>query len=138
VKPCVIDASVAVKWFVHEDAGRDAALALLDRIQADPRPYVVPELFFNEMLAVLCKLLGEPSRIIDYVRALEQLGLERIGNGSQLLACAATLARTHRLSGYDAIYAASAQLIGGRWLTADERVHQKLRPLGLSELLVRP
>lgn len=135
MKPQVVDASVALKWFVREDWGRDAALALLDRINEDPRPFVVPELFFNEMLAVLCKLSGDAPLIVDYIGILEALGLERIGNGSRLLARAAELAKQHRLSGYDAVYAACADLTGGTWLTADERAHKKLRSTGLVELV---
>lgn len=133
--PRVLDASVAIKWFVDEEAGHAAAQVVLEHVCSDPSQFVVPELFFSEMLAVLCKLLGGGPRVVEYLEILEDLGLERVGNGRQLLARAATLAKSHDLTGYDATYAATAELVGGSWLTADARAHAKLRGTGLSSLL---
>jgi predicted nucleic acid-binding protein len=124
----IIDTSVAVKWFIADDEPkRKEALSVLEGVCAEPHRFAVPELFFNEMLAVFCRLLNQPSEIKEYVHILEQLGWERIGNGSQLLEKAAELAKEFHLSGYDAIFAASALLVDGIWLTADEVAARKLR-----------
>lgn len=124
----IIDTSVAVKWFIAGDEpGRNEALLVLDNLCSEPHHYAVPELFFNEMLAVFCRLLSDASEIKEYMRVLEQLGMERIGNGSQLLNRAVEIAKQFNISGYDAIFAAAASLVGGVWLTADKAAVKKLR-----------
>ena len=132
----VIDASVAIKWFVKDEPGKTQAMKVLDGVRDDPSDFVVPELFFNEMLAVLVRLLpNKPKEAKDYVAALEGLGLYRIGNGHELLATAVELALKHKLTGYDAIYAACAKLTKGTWLTADTTAHRKISKLKLSRVL---
>jgi predicted nucleic acid-binding protein len=135
----VIDASVAIKWFVPHEAGAAEAIAILDQVRDSPAGFVVPELFFSEMLAVLVRLLGRDAAAVGlYLDALQDLGFERIGHGRELLARAAELACTHGLTGYDAVYAASAQLIGGYWLTADVKAHRKVRHLRISKAVCQP
>ena len=132
----VLDASVAIKWFVADEPGATEAIEILDRIRDDPRPFAVPELFFNEMLAVLTRLVGrDDAPVRSHMEALQDLGLERIGNGRELLARAAEISCAHRVTGYDAVYAASADLVGGCWLTADERAHRRIRHLRISKLV---
>jgi predicted nucleic acid-binding protein len=132
--PLIVDASVAVKWFVDEPS-RDGALSVLSAITADPKPYVVPELFFNEMLSVLARLTCDVETLTSHVSDLEGLGLARIANGHDLLVTAAKLCVEFRLSGYDAVYAALAKLMRGTWLTADAKAHKKVSALGLSRLV---
>jgi predicted nucleic acid-binding protein len=103
------------------------------QIRDAPATFAVPELFFNEMLAVLARLVGADAEgLRAHLDALQDLGLARIGNGRQLLATAADLACRHGLGGYDAVYAASALLTSGRWLTADARAHRKIQKLRIS------
>ncbi|MBI1860066.1 MAG: type II toxin-antitoxin system VapC family toxin, partial [Deltaproteobacteria bacterium] len=98
----IVDASVAIKWFLPEK-NSEASLAILKAIENNPTEFAVPELFFNEMLSVFCRLCRSGKEIVDNVHLLEELGLQRIGNGSELLGCAAKLAFDYKLSGYDAI-----------------------------------
>jgi len=129
----ILDASVAIKWFVAEEPGRAEALQILDRVRDAPQGFAVPELFFDEMLAVLVRLAGDDATAVrGYIDALQDLGLERIGNGREMLARAAEIACTHGLAGYDAIYAASADLVGGHWVTADLRAHRRSERLRIS------
>jgi predicted nucleic acid-binding protein len=131
----IIDASVAIKWFVVEEAKHNEAMALLDEIQSSPFHFAVPELFYNEMLAVLCRLLDDSAQVNSYLYILEQLGFYRLGNGNELLTTAAQLAVKYQLSGYDAIYAASAKTINATWVTADQRAHKRIAALKISALL---
>lgn len=131
----VVDTSVAVKWFVREDEGRDQALEILNQIKQQPTRFCVPELFFNEMLAVFCKLMRDANLIKEYIGILAELGMERIGNGGALLGNAAELAKQYDLSGYDAVFAASAKLLNGVWLTADKEAVKKLKGTGLAQML---
>lgn len=132
----VIDASVALKWFVPGEPVTAEATQVLDEISADPSPYAVPELFMNELLGVLSRL---PGATTEQVRAaiglVESLGLARIGNGHDVLAEAAELACDWGLSGYDAVYLAVAALTDGYWLTADARAARKVRRKHLVRVL---
>ena len=87
------------------------------------------------MLAVFCRLLSDASEIVEYMRILEQLGLERIGNGSKLLKRAAEIAKESHISGYDATFAAVAALVKGVWLTADKAAVRKLKNADFVRLL---
>lgn len=134
----VIDASVALKWFVDDEPLVDEAREVLEAVGRDPRPYLVPELFMNEMLSVLARLPGaSTAKVQEALALLESLGLARFGNGHEILALAADLAHRWRLSGYDAIYVALASLTGAVWLTADLRAASKVRRRGLVQVLGR-
>jgi predicted nucleic acid-binding protein len=134
----IVDASVALKWFVDGEPLVAEARAVLDGIAEDPQPYAVPELFMNELLAVLARLPGATSaRVREAMALVESLGLARIGNGHDLLARAADLACEWGLSGYDATYVALASLAGGVWLTADARAAAKVRHKRLVRVLGR-
>jgi predicted nucleic acid-binding protein len=124
----VLDASVALKWFVADEPLVEQALGVLHEIERDPRPYLVPELFMNELLAVLTRLPGATTEDVRQAVALvEALGLSRHANGHELLELAAELACGWRISGYDAVYVALASLGRGVWLTADTRAARMVR-----------
>lgn len=131
----IIDASVAVKWFVENEPERDLAFKILDLIKDNPTFYAVPEFFFNEMLSVLCRLSPNEKVAIDYIHALQDLGLNRLGNGRELMDEACRIAMAYHLTGYDAIYVANAKLAGGYWITADDKAYQKVKQLRVSKLL---
>ena len=95
----VIDASVEIKWFVTEEPLVDEAAQVLDEIGSGPAPYGVPDLFMNELLAVLCRLPGSRSpRVQEAPSLVEALGMARVGNGHELLALAADFAGRWSLS----------------------------------------
>ena len=132
----VLDASIAIKWLVVDEPGRDAALRVLAEIEKSPEQYAVPELFFNEVVAVLCqRTTADAQTIQGHVRAIEQLGLQRIGNGHEVLETAVTLARAWSVSGYDAIYLATAEHLHCAWLTADKQAAKKVRRPRLVKVL---
>lgn len=131
----VVDASVALKWFVEEE-GRGAALTVLEEIKTNPTGFVVPELFFNEMLSIFCRLEPNENKVMRYLTLLEELGWERISNGRELLRKATTWAVTYKITGYDAIYVATAILMNGVWLTSDSQAHHKITKHKISQLII--
>ena len=132
----VVDASVALKWFVTDEPLVEEAGAVLTQIERDPAPYLVPDLFMNELLAVLCRLPeSRPSKVQEALALVEALGMTRVGNGHELLALAADFAGRWRLSGYDAVYVALAALSNGVWLTADARAGRRVGRSNLVRLL---
>jgi predicted nucleic acid-binding protein len=131
----VIDTSVAVKWFVQHEKKKEQADQILSQIEKNPNYFIVPELFFNEMLAVFCKLSKDPAVITNNMELLSHIGIQRIGNGRDLISEAADLACRFSLTGYDAIFAATAKLLNAVWITADEKAYKKISSQKYVELL---
>ena len=132
----VVDASVAIKWFVTDEPLVEEAAQVLAEIGRDPSPYAIPDLFMNELLAVLYRLPGSrSSKVQEALSLVEALGMARIGNGHELLALAADFAERWKLSGYDAVYVALAALSDGVWLTADARAARRVGTSGLARML---
>ncbi len=132
----VLDASVALKWFVNDEPLVGEAGAVLADIERDPRPYGVPEFFMNELVAVLARMKdASREQIQEAIALVESLGLARFGNGHQLLELAIEFAIRWRLSGYDAVYVALASLSKGVWLTADIQAAAKIDDRRLVKIL---
>jgi predicted nucleic acid-binding protein len=131
----VIDASVAVEWFVETSPAFHDAAAVLERLQDEPQRFVVPELFFQEVHAVLCRKLSSPGEVRTALRQLWRLGMRCLPWEPEIAEVAAKLAFRFRISGYDATYLAVAQLCRGVWLTFDRRAHERVASLGLSRLV---
>ena len=132
----VVDASVAIKWFVTSEPLVEEAERVLGEIEENPARFLVPDLFMNELLAVLCRLPGStPTKVKEALSLVEALGMTRVGNGHEVLALAADFADRWRLSGYDAVYLALASLAGGEWLTADARAVRRVANGDLVSLL---
>ena len=130
----MIDASVAAKWFVDEPLSHEARSVLL-ALRDHPDRFAVPELFFVEMLSVLSRITESEQQLKDLLSTLEELGLARLALGHETLQRAAELAFSWGLTAYDAVYAATADLLGGQWLTADSRAHARVGSIGISVLL---
>ena len=131
----VLDASIAVKWFIADgDAGDAAAERILRDIAQRPAKYVVPELFMYELLSVFCRRFQQAGEAQRAIARLGRIGLRRVRMDERLARTAVRLAYRHRLTGYDAAYAALATEISATWLTLDEKAHQRLESLGISRL----
>jgi len=114
----------------------DEAAQVLDEIGCDPTPYPVPDLFMNELLAVLCRLPGSRSpQVQEALSMVEALDMARVGNGHELLALAADFAGRWNPSGYDAVYIALAARSDGVWLTTDARAASRIPKSSLVRLL---
>lgn len=136
MKRVVLDASVAVAWFVPEDeAVTRVAADILDRIVDGELRAIVPELFWFELLAVLVRRLDGEASASHAVRQLSDLGFERVALDPELAAHAERLARARRLTGYDAVYAALAQTTGASWWTLDRSAHERIADLSISRLI---
>lgn len=130
----VIDASVAVKWFVEED-GRDSALAVLEKVLKTPQQFAVPELFYFELANILNRLFPKPSELqSSLLDQLLNIGIARFSMNSELLAGIRDF-QGLGLSGYDAAYVALAKSLEGQWLTFDYKAHKSIEKLKLSVFL---
>lgn len=121
----IVDASVAVRWFLKNESHPNADAVLRGLID-HPESFAVPELFSFEVYAVLCRT--HPSGHDVFVK-----GMMPILNGgiyrqpmTEKLAQQATRFVKKGLTGYDACYAALAYEMKGSWLTFDEKAHRCL------------
>ena len=132
--PLVIDASIAVKWFIPESHSINA-LRLLDT----GCELLAPDLVFAEFGNVLWKKWMrkelEPEVISPMLTDLTRMRL-RIAPTAALADKAADIAITYRRSFYDSIYLALAVTTQGRMVTADEKLCNALRDTPLAERLL--
>ncbi|MGH6868065.1 MAG: PIN domain-containing protein [Methylocella sp.] len=131
----VIDASVAIKWFVIED-GRDDALAIIDF----KTELVAPELFKAEFTNVLWKKVRRSEVSLEHAKLL----IERVETfvtfvptsfevGQSALQFAVMLDHPS----YDCIYLALAERLGTKLVTADRKFADELDKVGLGHLVMR-
>ena len=132
----VLDASVAVRWFLKDESHPNAD-AVLQRLIDVPQFFAIPELFSFEVYAVLCRV--HPSGHTAFVE-----GIIPILNGGILrqpmtksLATGASRFVRKGLTGYDACYAALASEMKGKWLTFDRQAHAILSGEGISHDLTK-
>jgi predicted nucleic acid-binding protein len=130
----VVDASVAIKWFLPEIHG-EAALRLLEGEYA----LRVPDLIFAEFGNVLWKRFrkGQISRkeAIVTIEALLALPLQVESSQSLLPAALEIACSTHRTV-YDSLYLAVAIAHQCRVVTADSKLHNAFRKGALSAHLL--
>ncbi len=130
----VLDASVAVRWFVIEEADA-VADSVLKEVISHPGIFAVPELFAFEVLAVLCRTHPKGASVFrEGILPLLAGGILRTPLTESLALQAERFLRLG-LTGYDACYAALAGDLQGVWLTYDRKAHSRIRRQGVSHLL---
>lgn len=130
----VIDASVAVRWFLANEAEPSADAVLREVIQR-PEAFAVPELFAFEVLAVLCRTHPRAVEVFrDGLMPVLAAGVLRQPMTRELAGQAEPFVKLG-LTAYDACYVALARELGGLWLTYDERAHRQLRRQRVSHLM---
>ena len=123
----LLDASVALRWFVDQP-GREAAASWLVRFVHEPELLIAPDLLRFEVYGALARLQQrqEPGWAERCFRRLDALGIRTLPTTRALFDRGHALARSLRVGGYDALYLAHAEALGIRWLTADERAVRQL------------
>ena len=133
----VIDASVAVRWFIEGETHPHAEEVLQCVIVA-PELFAVPELFSFEVFSVLSRIHPSPRDVFARgVMPILNSGILRYPMTEKLAARASGFVKKG-LTGYDACYAALAREVKGLWLTFDARAHALLVGEKVSHLLTDP
>ena len=125
----VIDASVLVKWFLHEkEADRDRALALRDLHISRRSTLFIPQLALLEVLnAVRFSPKADEEDEEMALETLEDLHLEIKANDVVLLRKASAISWGYKITIYDALYVGLAEQVGHPLITADEVMVKKLK-----------
>jgi predicted nucleic acid-binding protein len=126
---CVVDASVGIKLFLHEEHSQRAQ-ELFERSLRDPDGNLfVPDLFFIECANVLWKKVrrGEYTTELAAQSLADLQALELPSTPtSKLMEHALEIACTYGITSYDACYVALAEAKGVPLVTADDRLKRVL------------
>jgi len=137
MKSFVIDASVAVKWYIPEVLSHEAAL-LLRRTREGEVTLLAPDLFFAEFGNVLWKKLGrnelDAEVIREILRSMAMSCPVETVSCSLLTPSAFEIALAFDRTVYDSLYVALAQSRQVPFITADERLVNALRPTPLGHI----
>jgi predicted nucleic acid-binding protein len=125
----VVDASVLVKWFLHEkEADRDRALALRDLHTSGRSTIFIPQLALLEVFnAVRFSPKADEEDGKMALETLHDLHLETRPAEVDLLRKANAIAWAYKITIYDALYVAVAEQVGYPLITADEVMVKKLK-----------
>lgn len=132
----VVDASVAIKWFLRFRDGEDdcpRALEILAAVGADRARMVQPPHFLAEMGAVLAR--EKPDDAVADLSDLMILDFETAAEPAiYATACELSMRLGHHL--FDTLYHAVAlNMPGATLVTADRRYYKKAREIGAIALL---
>jgi predicted nucleic acid-binding protein len=132
----VLDSSVALKWFFADEDGAELAVRVRDEHVSGTKEISVPSLFFYEIANVLAtkvKLsLEESLEAFELINDFE-FNVHELDSPEYLEAM--EFAMKHKISVYDASYHILASRLGCRFLTADRKFWEKVKGLGVAELL---
>lgn len=122
----VVDASVAVRWFIEEES-HPLADEVLEQVIGGPEKFAVPELFAFEVFSVLQRV--HPNGLEAFRKGIIPLlqgGIFRQPMTERLAVKANRFVKLG-LTGYDACYAALARDLKGQWLTFDKKAHELIQ-----------
>ena len=128
LKPCVIDSSVAVKWFSQEP-GTEEALVLRDEAFSGKRRFEAPDLLLYELANALKhnpRFTAEDVKLA--LGSLLDMGILLFPADGHLLSRAVDLAFRYRMTVYDGCFISLAEIRGFPLITADEKLIARAGP----------
>lgn len=141
MKRLVIDAGVAIKWYIPETLS-DRAAGYLEELRQDRMVLLSPDLIISEMGNTLWKKLRRGELTIEEVRliaaALTGAFPVELTESRELLPAALEIAAACGLTVYDSLYLALAATGEAPLVTADRRLAEIAKATvfaGLIELL---
>jgi len=131
----ILDTSVVIKWYV-EEKGSDIAERMLDDYKIGNLSIVEPDLLIYEFVNVLRynKNFSKDERKRCIIN-LFNLDLYLVTPYIGLVESAKEIAEEKDVSVYDAIYISLADITGFEFVTADEKLYNKVKDLKYVKLL---
>jgi len=135
LKGYVLDSSVVIKWFSQEEY-TDLALKIRDNFVNGNVEIVVPDLLLYEISNALRYNKNiKKSEVNGAIKSLIEIGIKIIVPTEDVMMTAISIAYTHDLTVYDAYFIALAKELDFIFVTADERLYNKLKELKFAKLL---
>ncbi|GAC1431132.1 MAG: type II toxin-antitoxin system VapC family toxin [Thermoanaerobaculia bacterium] len=131
MKRFIVDASVAVKWFVPEIHSAAAVRLLDEEISLFAPDLLLPELG-NTVWKKMRRREMTPSEAAEIVRGIESMPVE-IVSSTVLLTAALDLAAALDRTVYDCLYLALAAAQNCSLITADRKFYSAVHATGLAE-----
>jgi predicted nucleic acid-binding protein len=130
----VIDASVAVKWYLNDEEHEAQAKQLLTRLSSGQAVLAAPAQIHYEVPSALLAANRRREPRLSKEEAehalVEFLATEiTLYHTADLIIAALPLVYQHDIALYDAVYLALAQQLDVPLITADRRLHQRIRNL---------
>jgi predicted nucleic acid-binding protein len=131
----VIDASIVVKWYCVEE-GTDKALWIRDQYARGAIKISLPDLVILELAnAIRYKKNSSAEDVEDVLNNFVRLGLDIVVPTIELVKKATRLAFRHKITVYDAVYPVLAEDLDYGFITADEKLYEKIQGLPFVRLL---
>jgi len=125
----VIDASVVIKWFSEEEY-TDKAIEIRNNFFKGTCELAVPDLILYEVSnALRFNPNFNDDDVIEAVNSLFDMGISIIVPTPRVAKSSITMAFKYNTTIYDAFYAALANEIGFKFVTADSKLYQKIKDL---------
>ncbi|MBI3037267.1 type II toxin-antitoxin system VapC family toxin [Candidatus Woesearchaeota archaeon] len=125
----VLDTSVVLKWF-NEESHSETALKVRDNFYKGLCGIVVPDLLLYEFSnALRYNPNYTPEDVNKAVESLFELQIDIVVPTIEILKDSANLAMNCDISVYDAVFAALAKSLGAVFVTADEKLHSRVKEL---------
>ena len=123
----VLDASVAVKWYIPEE-GRKRALRLRQDYTDGKIDLIAPNLIFFEVGNAVRFHPGATAREVwEAVRGLKGMQVAIQNLTDPVVDSAAEIAFTENITFYDAVYLAIAENFGVKFVTADKKLYEQIK-----------
>ena len=135
VNNSVIDSSVAIKWFSQEES-TNKALEIRSSFLRGEITIVVPDILLYEITNALRynKSFSE-KEVKESVNSLIDLGINIFAPTKDIIEKAVELSYRFNISFYDAYFVGLAAALGFLFITADEKLYDKLKILRFVKLL---
>lgn len=125
----VLDASVIIKWYSEEEFS-DKALEIRDKFFKGKYELALPDLAIYEVSnALRFNPNFNEEDVIEAVDSLFDIGISIVVPTPKVIKSSVSIAFKHNITIYDAYYAALANEIGFTLVTADSKLHQKIKDM---------
>lgn len=131
----VLDTSVVLKWY-KEEIYTEIAIKIKDEFIEGVHEIAVPDLVLYELTNAMRYDNNFTSEIIkESLSKFIDLEVDILIPTEEIINSAVEMSYKHDITIYDAIFVSLAELIGAAFITADEKLYEKIKELGFAKFI---